>query len=277
MISKHEILTKSQHLPVATVEKDYVIGLLLTGIANHPILGKSWIFKGGTCLKKCYFKNYRFSEDLDFTLTKEASTDVKDLQGYFKEITTFLWEEFGLFIEQVVFDIFPDKGGLFIQAKVPFKGPVSQRGSLPKIKLDLSKDEVLVDLPVSKKIFHEYSDRSEVEREIFCYSFEEIFAEKFRALIERTRPRDLYDVVHLYEAFQAEHESFPKLKTFLEAKFGYKNLSFTAESIALSERALALVKEDWEHMLAHQLENLPPVQEYIDKLNSIRTWILSRS
>ncbi|WP_394346518.1 nucleotidyl transferase AbiEii/AbiGii toxin family protein [Sphingobacterium psychroaquaticum] len=24
-------------------------------------------FKGGTCLSKCYFPNYRFSENLDFT------------------------------------------------------------------------------------------------------------------------------------------------------------------------------------------------------------------
>jgi len=30
----------------------------------------SWAFKGGTCLKKCYFETYRFSEDLDFTLTE---------------------------------------------------------------------------------------------------------------------------------------------------------------------------------------------------------------
>ena len=31
-------------------------------------LRESWLFKGGTCLKKC-FETYRFSEDLDFTLT----------------------------------------------------------------------------------------------------------------------------------------------------------------------------------------------------------------
>ena len=50
------------------VEKDYVLGWLLWGIAAHPELGKSWAFKGGTCLKKCYIETYRFSEDLDFTV-----------------------------------------------------------------------------------------------------------------------------------------------------------------------------------------------------------------
>lgn len=38
-------------------------------------LAKSWIFKGGTCLKKCFFETYRFFEDLDFTLRNEALLD----------------------------------------------------------------------------------------------------------------------------------------------------------------------------------------------------------
>ncbi len=50
------------------VEKDYVLGWLLAGISSHPDLKSRWIFKGGTCLKKCFFETYRFSEDLDFTL-----------------------------------------------------------------------------------------------------------------------------------------------------------------------------------------------------------------
>jgi predicted nucleotidyltransferase component of viral defense system len=41
------------------VEKDYVLGWLLSGIGNDPVLGDSWIFKGGTCLKECYIETYR--------------------------------------------------------------------------------------------------------------------------------------------------------------------------------------------------------------------------
>lgn len=54
------------------VEKDYVIGWLLTGISTNPETSSNWIFKGGTCLKKCYYETYRFSEDLDFSLTPSA-------------------------------------------------------------------------------------------------------------------------------------------------------------------------------------------------------------
>ena len=50
------------------VEKDYVLGWVLWGIATDEKLAATWVFKGGTCLKKCYLETYRFSEDLDFTI-----------------------------------------------------------------------------------------------------------------------------------------------------------------------------------------------------------------
>ena len=50
------------------VEKDYVLGWVLWGIGSDERLSATWVFKGGTCLKKCYIETYRFSEDLDFTV-----------------------------------------------------------------------------------------------------------------------------------------------------------------------------------------------------------------
>ncbi|MDA0791414.1 MAG: nucleotidyl transferase AbiEii/AbiGii toxin family protein [Proteobacteria bacterium] len=71
MISKQEIIDAAgnANLQPYVVEKDYVVGWLLWGIGSADI-GETWIFKGGTCLKKCFFETYRFSEDLDFTLTE---------------------------------------------------------------------------------------------------------------------------------------------------------------------------------------------------------------
>jgi predicted nucleotidyltransferase component of viral defense system len=70
MISKQEILQLAAQLNLHphVIEKDYVLGWFLAGISQHPALNTSWVFKGGTCLKKCYFETFRFSEDLDFTL-----------------------------------------------------------------------------------------------------------------------------------------------------------------------------------------------------------------
>ena len=67
MIDRREILDMATQMSLNphVVEKDYVLGWMLAGIASHPILRETWVFKGGTCLKKCYFETYRFSEDLD--------------------------------------------------------------------------------------------------------------------------------------------------------------------------------------------------------------------
>jgi uncharacterized protein len=56
------------------IEKDYVLTWVLIGVAQHEVLKKSLVFKGGTVLKKCYFEDYRFSEDLDFTLVDNDLT-----------------------------------------------------------------------------------------------------------------------------------------------------------------------------------------------------------
>ena len=73
MIDKREILhlARQTSLTPHVIEKDYVLGWMLAGIYAHEELANSWIFKGGTCLKKCFFETYRFSEDLDFTLRED--------------------------------------------------------------------------------------------------------------------------------------------------------------------------------------------------------------
>src|SRR5580698_2774390 len=94
MIDRGEILSVATDLSLTpdVVEKDYVLGWLLAGIAAHPAMATSWVFKGGTCLKKCYFETYRFSEDLDFTLTDPAHLTVEFLQPAFAEVSA--WIEF---------------------------------------------------------------------------------------------------------------------------------------------------------------------------------------
>ena len=90
MIAKREILAiaRQTSLTPHIVEKDYVLGWMLAGIYGHKDLAESWIFKGGTCLKKCFFETYRFSEDLDFTLRKPEHLDANFLKG---EIGEWIW------------------------------------------------------------------------------------------------------------------------------------------------------------------------------------------
>lgn len=68
-------LTRKFDLQPQGVEKDYALGWLLAAIGQHPATRDAWLFKGGTCLKKCYSRTYRFSEYLDFTLRDATHLD----------------------------------------------------------------------------------------------------------------------------------------------------------------------------------------------------------
>ena len=150
MIDKREILEAASSFSLLpnVVEKDYVLGWILAGINAHEELAESWVFKGGTCLKKCYFETYRFSEDLDFTLRDEGHIDEDFLRPVFEEVTGWVAEQSGLSIpaDQLEFDIYENpRGHLNSQGKIAYRGPVSPTsGGWPKIKLDLTADERLV-------------------------------------------------------------------------------------------------------------------------------------
>lgn len=75
-------------LSADVIEKDYALGWLLAGISAHPDIRDSWVFKGGTCLKKCYFETYRFSEDLDFTLTNPNHLNEQFLLDTFHQVAS---------------------------------------------------------------------------------------------------------------------------------------------------------------------------------------------
>lgn len=81
VISKQELLQARAEwqLDLGVIEKDYVLGWMLAAIAAEPALAESWIFKGGTCLRKCYYETYRFSEDLDFTIIEGGPEQPQEL------------------------------------------------------------------------------------------------------------------------------------------------------------------------------------------------------
>ena len=63
-----------RRVPEAVLERDYCLAWFLIGLSGTP-LREHLVFKGGTALKRCYFGDYRFSEDLDFSLANEMPLD----------------------------------------------------------------------------------------------------------------------------------------------------------------------------------------------------------
>ncbi len=273
MIKKDELLKiqKAYGLPLNTIEKDYVLSLLIWSISQNRNLQNDWVFKGGTCLKKCYFGDYRFSEDLDYTLVPSASVEIRHIQEQLVECFDDIFEHFGVRIEKsnLTISAFPDKEGLFIQIKVPYQGPLMMSGSLPKIKLDLSKEEILVLNHIKLPLIHNYSDKLVCSTNVSCYSLYEIFAEKMRALVQRTRPRDLYDVIHLSDLFYKQKLDANTFQIVLVKKFENKGLKYPDSLYSISDEAFMETAADWDIMLRHQVQNLVGMDIYLERFNKL--------
>lgn len=278
MIPKREILdiATQTNLQPLVVEKDYVLGWLLAGINQHPALSESWVFKGGTCLKKCYFETYRFSEDLDFTLRDASHINEVFLQETFRQIATWVYENSGIEIaaDRTTFEIYQNPRGIeSCQGRLYYRGPVTAtvgKHSIPRIKLDLTVDEVLVDKPNLTAVRHGYSDFPSTDIHILSYSYTEVFAEKIRALKERTRPRDLYDVINFFRRPESL-ELAASVQEILKKKCEYKNISFPLQSDLEDHKDSC--EAGWKDQLAHQLPALPPFSSFWNELNAFFEWL----
>ncbi|MGH9043621.1 MAG: nucleotidyl transferase AbiEii/AbiGii toxin family protein [Acidimicrobiales bacterium] len=261
-------------LDQGVIEKDYVLGWLLAGIANHPELNRTWIFKGGTCLRKCYYETYRFSEDLDFTIVDNGPEEPEALMPIFKEIAAWVREESGL--ELVLDDKFfqrkrNKRGNPTTQERIAYRGP-NGNPTMPKVKLDLTSDEVLVDRPVFRRVGHPYSDQLPVDG-VLCYSITELFGEKLRALAERCRPRDLYDVVHMHR-----HPDLIGLArgvgNALARKCAHAGIDVPTVEIIRSSPFRAEIESEWENMLGHQVpQPLVPFDGFWASLDGVFSWL----
>ncbi len=76
-----------RRIPEAVLERDYCIAWFLAGLSGTS-LSERLAFKGGTAMKHCYFGDYRFSEDLDFTLVNETGFEAirREMDGVFAAI-----------------------------------------------------------------------------------------------------------------------------------------------------------------------------------------------
>lgn len=162
--------------------------LYLQDIILHSIYQKTTdelIFKGGTALLKLYNLD-RFSEDLDFTLNKET-----DLNKVIKDSKRHL-ENFGIEIEEEQTEETEET----YKTRLGIKGPLysGTRLSLSFIRIEINK-KAEAQKPVNKRYSPIFPDIPTFN--IITLNQEEILAEKIRALMTRTRARDLYDIYHL--------------------------------------------------------------------------------
>lgn len=240
-----------RRIPEAVLERDYCLSWVLVGLSQSPLKDRL-AFKGGTALKKCYFEDYRFSEDLDFTLTEETS-----------------WEEIELGLGEA-FEETHKGSGVEIRLDrldrhshenshtfyLAYEGPLPG-GAGKTVKTDITIRERIV-LPLEERPvlrgYEEYRDLPEGAC-IRVYSLDEVAVEKTVALLDRARnePRDLYD---LWFVTVNGHVTLPDLLDPIARKLEFRGL--TLAQVGTEFRAKeARLRRLWQVRLAAQMVELP--------------------
>lgn len=251
------------------VEKDYVLTKALSAIAQSEVFQKYFLFKGGTALKKCFYPNWRFSEDFDFTVTEALSrAEIKDIFNITVETVGKL---FGLGMRIIEYSQYPKIGGpiLTAQLKLGYDGPLRKSsGQKNNIRVDLSFDELVIARPVTKQMLKVYPE--DIDTTLPVYSLEEILAEKLRSILQRGKSRDYYDV-YLLLRDHAKDFSHSQAFDILLKKCEHKKMPKpTLENFFIPERTEEASRY-WERGLAHQVNDLPSFDDVINELRALTT------
>lgn len=279
MILQKEIrqVAQTEGVPPTTIDKDWVLGHVLYSLYKHQSLASVLIFKGGTCLRKCYFGNYRFSEDLDFTI-QDISIINKEL---IEELVKSVAELSGilLHIEQITDMLFENKQ-VGIKIILKFWGadhPKNQNIPEPQrwhtyIKLEIMCHELLCFPVIKKQLIHNYSDASLLVCEIPSYAIEEVITEKLRAILQRkyTAPRDYYDLWHILTVYKPKID-WPHISVAFKTKTAYKGIECDNTELFFTEKNIKTLHSHWKASLGHHLADnaLPNVEQVISELKAI--------
>ena len=188
MLSRQQlelINRKSLRYPLQVAEKDYFLALTMQLIANSP-LGKKLVFKGGTAIHHCYLEQYRFSEDLDFS-SGQQPISLKEVRGVLASLDN-------LEIKKQ----YQSKTTIKIE-RLLYTGPLNHPNSI-KVEIDFYQNVLLPVKTLS------YRNIWGLEFPVRVMDIREICAEKIRAMSDRARFRDFYDIFLILEKHQLNLE-----------------------------------------------------------------------
>lgn len=241
-------LARQQRVDPVVIDRDHALGVALWAM-TVVVPDSGWVFKGGTCLRKCYYPDYRFSEDLDFTvpgplaaheavavITQAAARSASaGIRLMLKEMRTTVMND--------------EYGRESLEIRVPYQGAL-RMGSRPAVQFHLSADEEMVFMPAERDLLHPYVDAPDVGATLQCYALEEILSEKLRAVSGQRRhaiARDVYDIAQLLERGDVDVRAALQA---LPVKAAFKDVDL----IGAKDRLLAREGEyrvNWSQQLAY--------------------------
>jgi len=266
MIRQTELqkLANDYGVPGYTIDRDWVIGHILKAMFQRDTLFSGFVFKGGTCLRKCWFPGYRYSEDLDFTvINPDLKIQLEDLRSLAKlvyENTFDEWFNRGVLIDDISMESVNYKDlPMGYSVQFSFYGahhnsnqavpPVSRW--LTKISMDISSAELLALTPVKRDLIHRFSDFFSEPVQIPCYPIEEILSEKLRALVERkyTSPRDYYDLWYISNSLN--EIDWALVGEVFKRKCIYKGIVIPESSQVITSERKMILEKHWKKNLEY--------------------------
>lgn len=227
-------IADAHEVDAKTVERDYILTHIAAAIGarggDHGL-----VFKGGTALRLCYFEDYRYSADLDFSLPEGAEREAALVSV--AHALASATEQIGL----------PHLALSSEGKAIEYEGPLGKRREL---KLDIATDELVEDTAV-RRLLPRYPDQ--VEAEIAVYTLEEIAAEKLRCVIQRPQARDLFDLNELFVV-----NKIPPQQVWLsfEAKARHKGID-PAQFGERFEKRVPDWRTRWDSEIAEHLAGEP--------------------
>lgn len=174
------------------VEQDLVLSRLIVAIANHELLGDELAFRGGTCLHKLHLPTaLRYSEDLDFVRT--TSGPVGAIVDALREVT----ESIGL----------EERSRKIGQGMATYvcRAPAEAGGTI-RVKIETNVEETWPFLPREQRPFEVTSPWFTGICRVSTFAVDELMATKLRALYQRRKGRDLFDLWHVLVALDVDDE-----------------------------------------------------------------------
>lgn len=237
------------------LERDYCLAWFLVGLSRSP-LRTAMVFKGGTALKRCYFGDYRFSEDLDFTLAEPWELDpiLTGLEAVYGEVQ----RASGIIVRFARADRKSHQNSHTFY--LSYEGPLPA-ASPKEVKVDITILEQIVRPVENRPVLRGYEEYADLpdDAAVRVYALEEIAVEKLVALTDKARnePRDLYDLWHLTsEGFI----DFATLIPEIEAKLAFRGRTRAAMTAELATKEVRY-KRLWAVRLGPQMATLPPFDD----------------
>ena len=273
-------VSRQKHVQQYIVEKDYALSYLLAAIAQTDGLGDHLVLKGGTALKKLYFADYRFSEDLDYST--RTIGPVQQINAWMETAVRAMGEmlkergPFQVSLEPLVLNQ-PHPGGqkaYVVRVQFP-----EQRQPLCRLKVEITVDEPILTPVNVYSILHGFAEDMAVQ--IPVYSLAEITIEKLRALLQSKARlqergwgasrvcRDYYD---LWNLLQVPSIRSPALLPLLSEKCAARNVTYQSPSDFVSEDLLAVASMEWTQQILPFIPDAPRAEEVLPQ---VRSFILS--